>query len=663
MVKETEYNGIKIKNIFPFYVDNVNNRFFENFFSNYNSRFIVKTINKIKKKLNDDEREKFNEIENLTKSSKILLMLNLALCKIVSKTGSKTADLFEVISKNKLQENQYISNLQFHNDLYTKDNQAKWDKEHKYDFYILINEKSYLKKYLSNLQLSFFLDVDSELLAGGISLNSEYLDCQDYNKIIDKIYFHTLVKHFISKQLFPLSLENIITIISNNNEEFQVQNYQQKNKKQQTTLTIDTLQQNWAHFITKKYLRYKNMTEKENKFYTTNLFFAVLIINLVNLTLYEELKIYFTNKNPEIILKLLGKPEKIKEDPNQNILTDFYELAKFLNQNYLLIHKNIKFKKIKNAQDLIKALNFQAQKYLDFSFGKPILSVEIYQKKTKIQYSNPIHLFENNLHLKMLFLLVIFPEIFGMDSTTANFIDYQQFLSILQKQNLNVRKITIGFKEIVNQTLCEFNYEITSFIGDEPSMLIIKNNTTVKNHKLYSNDQYQTTGLYENYLWSQIFIQSRLLKKRKIEKNKDVTRKNIEKKIQQLEKLSFNWYDDYYGIDQLKVIINKIEKQTQLKQTIENLRLKLIQENELLKKDTERRTILLAYIVASLIGFINFFGMIYTVLTVTDPSKGVLLVENIIVITIGSVFAAILFFILLFFGWKIYRNLRVSKKN
>ena len=89
--------------------------------------------------------------------------------------------------------------------------------------------------------------------------------------------------------------------------------------------------------------------------------------------------------------------------------------------------------------------------------------------------------------------------------------------------------------------------------------------------------------------------------------------------------------------------------------------MKIIQTDELAKKDKERGTILFAYIVATLIGFINFFGMVFTVLTVKDPAAG-LNPLNIIFISIGSVFAFCLFFLLLFFGIKVIRPIRKNRK-
>lgn len=670
---DSKFNGIKIRNIWPFYIDNINDKFFDSLSNHPNKIFVNKVLPKIQKNLSEDELEKFNEIDSLTKNSKIMLMLNLALKKIVSKTGSKNCDLFSIFDTNKFNEPIYIKSLTFDNDTYSVVNKSKFDNDRKYDYIIEINKSSYLKKYISSIQLSFFLDNDIKMLSGGFSLNVEYSkSTKDFNDCVTKVYLNSLIKHFVSKQLYPLSLENMLTIISNGNEDFKLlskmkKNTVTKNKKQSFNydeITIGDLKENWTSFINRKFLNFYEVNKDEKEFLENDLFFSILTINLVMLYLYEELKIYFTNENPEIILSILDKPMVIKEDPNQNVETDFYELAKYLNNNYYAETKNLKVKKIKTADELIETLYLQKQ-FNEFSFGMPIFSVELYLQSDE-RFPSAEQVFEDDPHLKMLYLMIIFPEVFGMDLATGNFIEYHQLLQTLKKSSVNNRKATISFKENLSRTQCEFNYEFMSFVGDEPSMLIVKNNTTIKNNKLYTNQDGEITGLFESYFWAQIFIQSRLWKRIHIEQdfnNIYISRENRYHKdqIRDLEKLNFSWYDDYYGMSQIRPIVNKIDEQINLKNSIESLRLKIIQRDELSKKDKERGTILFAYIIATLIGFINFFGMVYTILTVTDPSAG-LTTTNIIIISIGTIFAMTLFFILIFFGVKVVKPIRKNKK-
>ncbi len=680
---KSKYNGIKVKNIWPFYIENINEKFFESLSNYSNKAFANKILPKIQKNFDEDEMEKFNELDSLTKNSKILLMLNSLLRKIVSKTGSKNNDLLYCFEKNKFNEPVFIKSLAFENNFYAHANKSKFDNERKYDFLIEINNDSYLKKYFSNIQLSFFLEEEAKMLSGGFSINFNQITenkTNEFEQMMNSVYLHSLIKHFMSKQLYPLSLENLLTVISNGNEEFKIiskkpkpnlkQNQKgkikQKKKLNYEEITINDLRENWIYFINRKYFSNRKISEKEKEFFENELFFSILIINLITLSLYEELKIYFTNENPEIILRLLDKPSIIKEDPNQNVETDFYELAKFLNNTYFASKKNKKYKEIKTAEELIETLNLQKNQY-EFSFGMPIFSVEVYCKENKLKYANAEDVFNDDFQLKILYLMVIFPELFGMDLATGNFIEYSQLLETIKQTNINNRKLTLSFIDMIIKTKCEFNFDYMSFVGDEPSMFIVKNNTKVKNDKLYTNDDYVPTGLYENYLWAQIFIQSRLWKSVSVEKDFTYDQLNNENtyhknKIKKLEDLSFSWYDDYYGMSQIKPIVSKIDEQINLRKSIESLRMKIIQTDELSKKDKERGTVLFAYIVATLIGFINFFGMIFTILTVDKPEDGLGTI-NIVFIAIGCVFAFWLFFILFYFGIKIIKPIRKNKKN
>lgn len=663
------FNSISIKNIQSFYIDNINDKFFESLNNHPNRSFVTKVLPTIIKNLDEDETEKLNEIENLTKSLKIKLMLNLALKKIISKTGSYDCDIFDVQGTDRFNEPLYIKNLESNSDF---DNRA-WSSDYKYDFAIDINKKSYLYSYISQIQLSFFFDEDAKMLAGGFSLNYEIDKSKSLNflETIENIYLRTLIKHFIGKQLYPMSLNNMLTIIEGFDPTKNKVKNNKKNKKDKISetkvfenVTIESLHENWIDILNRKYLNFKKVNETEKDFFENQLFFSMLTVTLVNLCLYEELKLYFASENPEIILGLLDKPSLIKEDPNQNPVLDFYELSKYLKQEYFDKSSNkLDLKKVKTAEDLIKTFKIHKANSYN-SFGYPTFGVELFLEDN-INFVNPENVFEQDQDLKMLYLISICPEVLGMDEATSNFIAFKQLLDIASKNYLYSRKITSSFHDKVKETICESTYNYATFLNDDFSILILRNNQ--KNEVKFLNESgYQSSGLYENYLWAQIFTQSRLLRKIDLEREYQTDLLNNENmyhkdKIRVLEKLVFNWYDDYYGMTQIKPIVEKINSLTALRKSIETLIIKIRQKDELSKKDKERKSIFFAYVIATLIGFINFFGMVYTVLTVTDPAAGLTL-TNIIIISIGSVLASLLFSIFIFFAIKVIKPIRKQKK-
>lgn len=657
-----DFNGLKIKNIVSFYIDDINDKFFTSLKNHPNKSFVNKVLPKIQKNLDEDELEEFLEIDNLTKNDKIKFMLNNILKKIASKSGKDNCELFRNHGLDLSKQDLYIKHIENRSDVKIV---GDVNLDRRYEYGIDINPESYLYKYLTQIQLSFFLEDETKMLSGGFSLNKEFIYKQGmtFTEVISNIYFYSLIKHFVSKQLYPISLSNMLDMI---------ESFEDNKKKRKTSIktkynidfkqiTIDSLKENWIDLINRKYLNFLNISKEEKKYYEDTLFYSLLIVTFIMLCLYEELKKYFTNQKPELILSLLDKPELIKSNSNQETSDDFFEIAKFLSTYYGDKTKNIKLNKIKNIQDVLETLNEQKTYDLN-SFGKPILSVEIYRKENE-PFINENDILTKNSMLRTIYFVIISPELFGMDESTGYFIEYKQFSDIVNKNRLQKFKMSESLSEKIELTKCELNYDYITFISNEPSILIIKNNTNSIKDELFSLHDYN--DLYENYFWAQIYVQARMWKRIHIESefNYDVQNKidiYHKDKLQQLETLIFNWYDTYYGMPEIKTIINKINQLSNLKSSIEMLILEIRQKDELSKKDKERKSVLFAYVIASLIGFINFFGMVYTVLTVENPSAGLKL-PNIIVISVSAILVSILLSILLYFGTKVLKS-KIRKK-
>lgn len=652
-----DFNGLKIKNIFSFYIDDINDKFFTSLKNHPNRYFVNKVLPKIKKNFDKDELEQFLEIDNLTKNNKIKLMLNLALKKIASKTGTDDCELFDSNEKDKFGAQLFIKQL-----LQKSDSQVLSDAniDRRYEYVIDINKKSYLYKYLSNIQLSFFLEDESKMLSGGFSLNKTFNDKAGltFQQVISDIYLYSLIKHFIGKQLYPISLNNMLDMI---------ESYQQNHKKRKVysktkynidfkQVSIESLKDNWVELINRKYLNFLNISKEEKIYYENTMFYSILIVTIIMLSLYEELKKYFTNQRPEMILSLLDKPTLINSNTNQDPETDFYEIGTFLSNNYTDKNKSIKLNKIKSYEDVIDTLNEQKSYDLN-SFGKPITTIELYRKDNE-PFINEYQIFSNNNQLRMIYLLTISPELFGMDESTGYFIEYKQYSDIINKNSLQKFKISESLGEKIEKSRCELNYDYITFISNEPSMLIIKNNTENMYNELHSETIF--TSLYDDYFWSQIYVQSRLWKRIHIETefNYDVQHKidiYHKDKLTALENLIFNWYDSFYGLPSIKNIVYKINELNDLKNSIEMLIIEIRQKDELSKKDKERKSVLFAYVIATLIGFINFFGMVFTILTVDDTKAGLTPI-NIAIISIGTVLVTFLVGILFYFGTKVLKT-------
>lgn len=667
-MKNNLIKQLKIKNIVPFYITDVNDKFFTSLKNHPSKTFVNKVLPKIQKHLEEDELQKFYEIDNLTKIEKIKLMLNMALKKIAYKTGATDADFFAIQEKDKFNQPLYIREISNYGDIQLVGNQYD---DRRYNFSIEINEDSYMNQYVEEIQLSFNLDSDNKILSGGFSINSKQINKEtiSFEETINQIYLNSLIRHFITKQLYPMTLDNILDI---------VQLYEKTSKKKtQKTITkqinrqnlsfknvnVTDLQQNWIDFINRKYLNFKETNETQRHYYENDLFFSMLIICIINLSMYEELKRYFTNENPEIILSILEEPTEIKSNESQTPDIDFIEISKYLRTTYFneQSSKKAKLKNIKTAQDFFDTINEHAY-YENYSIGKQVLSCEIMREDNE-PFISEVDLFNKDEELKLIYMLIIHPELFGLDENTGNFIEYKQLLNVLLKNTLS-KKLSESLKIKVEDSTCEVNYNYITFLSDNYSIFLVKNDTYLFENNTKINKR---SNLFANYFWATIYAQSRNWMRLDIEyefnnPNIEKTKNYYRHKLKILENLKFSWYDAFYGMPQIKGIVLKINELNKIQDSIESLIEKMRSTDQLNKKDQERKNIVLAYIAASIIGFINFFGMVFTILTVTDVEKGLTPI-NLSVISVGSILAFILLIILVTFFIRILVSKSKTKKE
>ncbi|QZX49465.1 MPN338 family protein [Mycoplasma sp. E35C] len=640
---------LNISTTYPFYIDNVNVKFFNSLQQHPNKYFVNKILPKIKNQLDSDELEKLKELDDLTRKDRIKLMLNLALKKIVSKTGSADYDFFKIINYDQFHEPLYISEKESSiNELANETYQ-----ERRYNYYIDVNKDSYLYQYAHRINLWFYLNEENKILSGSFSFELVDLDEQDLNDemIYEKIYLVSLVRYFIFKQLYPLSLNNLLSIIDN--DDF-LSNFDKKNEREQQnnlnkniykkSLSYEVLKSNWDNLITEKFLVYKNYDENKINQLKDDLFYAVMNLTMINLVLYQELKSYFNSDNPELILSILKNPTQIKSDPDQRPFNDFIELSKYLKEKYKKKHhKKIEWNKIDNFNELIDEVSRQqsSEDYESFNTSINFLELKVSDDQLFLSSSD---LLMQNPNLFLIYSLVINPHRFGLNSNTTQIVSYNDLMKNLKNLHLtNLSKPNL-IKDI-NQSEVEINKNYISYINASSDVVIIK------------KDDH---NLIDLYIWALIYSESRKWIHHDIEYdfNNDRIVKNstfYRQKIEALENLKFDWYDDFYGIPTIKSIVKKIDQISNIKSSIDILVATIKQKDALLKKDFERKTMVIAYVVALFIGFINFFGMIFTILAVTEPEKGVN-TTNIIVISIASFLISSLIGIISFFLFKLSRT-------
>ncbi|AAT27574.1 MPN338 family protein [[Mycoplasma] mobile] len=647
--KETFIKSLKTRTIFPFYIKNVNEKFFSNLNNHQNKIFLKKILPRIENELENEELQAIKTIENLAKPEKILRMINLALKKVAALTGTRNTELFQKIGKDEFNEPLFIRIKANHNDLEILGDKHE---DSRFSYAININRDNYLFPFIEQIQLAFYLDHETNRISGGFSLNvgNDETDL-DFKESVDKVYFYSIMKKFWTAQLYPLTLDNILNIVydingtkSTNKSNSKFSNTNTKKSSQGYSkdwakvinfeqVSLEELQDNWRKFIDKKFLKYKSFSNEERKFYEDQAFYMMMITSLVMLYLLQEINTYFTSEKPELILGLLNKPARLTDNKDQNYQEDFNALTSYIYKNFYLNEKNsknIRIKKIDRAKELVDFLTDYSQANTsDISLSDLVSSFEILPN-TKIQMLDRKSILED-LNFKAFFLLIAFPELYSISPNNSTLIEYRQLLNSLDSsQNMSFSNSII---ENLDDYITEINYDYASFVTTN-SIVILKNNdpvsVDVQNNKILVVKD-ENRRVYNNYFWSVIYLQSKISEKNHIEfeinriLNSDIKYKSFifKEAIQNLDDLQFDWYDHFYGLP-IKNIIQKMDNENNLKNSIDILSSKIKKENEEIKRTTERNYITLAFVIAVLIGFFDFISMVFTILpntlkSVSDP--------------------------------------------
>lgn len=659
---------LKIRNFFPFYIDKINEKFFNSTAKKVYKPFLYKNkYQKFTSYLDKDEIKKFNEFESILNHENIENLLNQIAWKIVAKTGNDNYDFFSSNGLTSTGQPRFIVESEEVYDLKIIGNSYS---HKRYIYTIDIDPNSYLFDFIEQIQIAFFIDEKNKSITGGFSLNyGKEKPLKSFEEIIKKIYLNSIWKNFVTKELAPFSIDNILGVMDLYNEEDFVNKKKFKKNKNKTNNQINkqtllSLKKKWSDFLKEKLFLNddKNFFIKNKKYYQNEMFYACLNVILVCLTLYEELKKYFATDKPEIYISLSKKIEYVKINENQDAQQDFYELINLLKNRYFIFEKNKK--NIQDINDAIEAL-IEFDQVENESIGLLSTSYEL-TRNTDIPFlDKDDDIFMNSKDLKIVYLLIYKPELFGINDLSLDFLNFNVFYKNIKKIEFNNLWDDL-LDQLVDQTICEWNYDYVSFINENFSNLIIKNNNPIKsihtkNKKDYEYDQ--NKKIYDNYLWSFIFAKTLIWKLKIVDENSNNANLKqpwlLRQNLNELETLWLDWYDSFYGIPQVKNIIKKIDTFYKFNNLNKVLKKKISKNDKIYGKQKERKNLFAAFFSAVVFGLLDFFTMVYSVLAVYDSNKKI---NNTgaIIIGIGSVFCSILFFIFIF---KIFLNFKKKTKQ
>lgn len=668
--KQSDFiNKLKLRNFFPFYIENVNNKFFSTVNKKVNKNTFGK--NKYQKIITDLDKEeiaKFNNSQAILDHDNIQSLLNQIAWKIVAKTGNNQYDFFVSDGTTNYGHPQYVKEKFEFYDLKIVGNKYT---DKRYIYSIDIDKNSYIYDFIEQIQIAFFIDEKNKTITGGFSLN----DGQDkllnsFKEIVEKIYLNSIVKNFIHKELCPLSVNNFFSILDIYSEinilDKKVKNDNNKQIDKINKKSLQILKREWKKFLDEKIFSDNKHFKKNKIYYEHELFFSFLNIILCCLTIYEELKKYFSSEEPEIFLPLFKRVEYVKINDEQTAEQDFYELMDLLKNRYFYFRKDNKknLKGIKSADDAIEAL-IKFDQLENVSFGNISTSYELTRNIDIPFLDEDDDIFMNSKELKLIYLLIFKPNILGLNIYSVDFLDFKKFYKNLIDIELDDTWNQL-LDTTIDKTICEWNYDYVSFLDQHFSSLIIKNNNPIKvkdasQKMLYEDDP--NKKIYDNYLWSFIFTKTLMWKLSDIEENLQIAKEECPWKLRgylnELELLRLDWHNSFYGIDQVKNIVKKIDSFFNFNSLNKILKEKITKEDKLYGKGKERKNLAATFVSAGIFGLLDFFTMVFSVLTVEKTNDG-LSSSNIAIISIGSVFAFCLFAILIY---QIFNPLFSKKRN
>ena len=371
---------------------------------------------------------------------------------------------------------------------------------------------------------------------------------------------------------------------------------------------LSLLKSNWEKLITKKLINCKLdvLTKEDIEYYKDTLFYSIMSTWMIIIQLVEELDEYFTSGNEQKLIASSNKKQEIINTVNLTDTQDFLSIA-----NYLKV---------------TKTADIMASKFDNYSLSEPTLLYDIYTEENL--YLLDINQILKNRILTSFLMLILFKSEYGVNDINANFLNISQLRKLIYedvKNGLSAEKIQ-NFK----QTISAQNFDYVSFVNSE--QIVLLHNPSTEKSKEYKK-------IVNYYIWALVFTISKRLEMNDLETYTDSIMISNQKAkviffrqiIRDIEDIKFNWDDDFFGVKQIKNIVFTMNKQMQIMQDLNNLMDRVKNEDEIFKRQTERTSIILSFIVALLIGYVDFLACVFSIL----PCSWAVVTWNWILGTIG----------------------------
>ncbi|UUD37371.1 MPN338 family protein [Mycoplasmoides fastidiosum] len=531
------------------------------------------------------------------------------------------------------------------------------DFNRQYNFDILIDPTSYVFEYAEKIQLSFYLDEKNNMVAGGFSVNwgDTKPQLNQFDQITDQLFINDVSNVFINKNITKISINNIIDLIDEKSDSNVTEKY-------------PVLFKRWLALLRKRYPnQYDQMFASKQ---THKWFFSILIVLSAQLMMYEDLRKFFQNTKPlaitQKILKHSFKPLKLK-NVNQTFSPkqDWMDVVAIIRKFYTTTFDT---DDVRDLEDIESIVDSAWTKTEDESFLSPIPAYEITRQADISFMDEEQNIFLDDPQFKTFFLLTMAPSLFGLNEDGDRHISYEKYNEKIANLQSNML-LEETLADYVENNICEWNYDYAGFINKNLSSLIIKNANPVTITATGVNVFDVNLHVFNNYFWSMIYTQARFWKLWVLEVKFNKSRINNSSKLRdilyQLNNLKFDWNDDFYGMKEIKRLVQKYVEYNNFESSLRILIRRVMRTDSSFGKTKERATTQYAFIMAAIFGILDFFTTVYSILPVSYQHQTELTTDGLIAIVIGSFLSTILFigFLVIFYKFYLKRKIAQWKKR
>lgn len=635
--------SLKSRIIFPFHINEIS----KEVLSKYEQSNGLNDLLEVNQKQYTDWLIRFRLLK---KPEQMKRILNLWLTKFGLLTSTNGRYLFQAFNEDEqknpifIRHNKSFSSVQVLGDVLD---------DYRFTYAININKDDPMFKLIEQVQIGFYIDSEHQQITGGFSLNNgkENTDLS-VKQCVEQYYILTLVKKFIKAQLYPLNLSNLLAIMQDNKKLKNASCYDLVSGVDFDNISLSELHTNWKLFIHQKYLQFYQFDAEQLHFYQNELFYGMLTLCLLMLTLLQEINNYFVNSNESDYWIRLFDHSVGLQTHTASYERRFHHLIQYLNQTLLT--------------DASKAKVCPNQ-LTDNIYLTDFIST---YETSQTQYVNLLdaqHYFLTP-EFKTFFLMLLFPQIYSLSLQNPNLLPYPKVMQVFaEKNDLNFSDL---LQQKIHQAECEVTSNYVSFISED-AVVILKNEGQMESSNLqvdYLNHNDQRR-LYNNYFWAEIYLQSKIYQRDYLERQ--VNQIHLAKRWNQkkqtydmimrgISNLQYDASDNFYESAEFKTVIKKINRNANLKDSVDTITNQANTAYWLTLESMQRKLLVLAFIVAAFQLLEMVIMTTFTVLALITRDDG-LIGYDVIYPVIGVVcFLAVISLGVI--GWTIWRYFLVRKQ-